>query len=26
MSDPRYKTDSAYRKDVERKLANSDVL
>lgn len=26
MADPRYKTDSAYRKDVERKLANSDVL
>lgn len=26
MSDPRYKSDSAYRKDVERKLANSNVL
>lgn len=26
MADPRYKTDSAYRKDVERKLANSNVL
>lgn len=26
MADPRYKSDSAYRKDVERKLANSNVL
>lgn len=26
MSDPRYKNDPAYRKDVERKLANSNVL
>jgi hypothetical protein len=26
MADPRYKNDSAYRKDVERKLANSNVL
>lgn len=26
MSDPRYKNDSAYRKDVERKLAHSNIL
>jgi len=26
MSDPRYKNDPAYRKDVERKLASSNVL
>lgn len=26
MSDPRYKTDPAYRKDVERKLLRSDVF
>ena len=26
MSDPRYKTDPAFRKDVERKLANSDII
>jgi uncharacterized membrane protein len=26
MSDPKYKTDPAYRADVERKLANSNVL
>lgn len=26
MSDPRYKTDSAFRRDVERKLANSDIM
>jgi hypothetical protein len=26
MSDPRYKTDSAYRSEVERKLANSNVI
>ena len=26
MADPRYKNDPAYRKDVERKLANSNVL
>jgi Sec-independent protein translocase protein TatA len=26
MSDPRYKTDSAYRKDVEKRLANSKIL
>jgi len=26
MSDPRYKTDQAYRSDVERKIAASNVL
>jgi hypothetical protein len=26
MSDPRYKTDEAYRKDVERKLDKSNIL
>lgn len=26
MSDPRYKTDSAFRKDVERKLSRSDIF
>lgn len=26
MADPRYKTDSAYRKDVEKRLANSNIL
>lgn len=26
MADPRYKIDSAYRKDVEKRLANSNVL
>lgn len=26
MSDPRYKTDPAFRRDVERKLANSDIM
>lgn len=26
MSDPRYKSDPAFRKDVERKLANSDII
>lgn len=26
MSDPRYKSDPAFRKDVERKLANSDIM
>lgn len=26
MSDPRYRTDAAFRKDVERKLANSDIM
>lgn len=26
MSDPRYQSDPAFRKDVERKLANSDIF
>ena len=26
MSDPKYKTDPAYRAEVERKIANSNVL
>ena len=26
MSDPRYKTDPAYRRDVERRLEHSDIL
>lgn len=26
MADPRYKTDSAYRKDVEKRLVNSRIL
>lgn len=26
MGDPRYKTDPAFRKDVERKLARSDIM
>jgi hypothetical protein len=26
MSDPRYKSDAAYRSDVERKLAISNVF
>lgn len=26
MSDPRYKTDPAYRSDVERRLANSNII
>lgn len=26
MSDPRYKNDAAYRSEVERKLANSNVI